>query len=477
MKLSYLYSLVCLFFTNLAYTQSDDLSYENAFKLVEVWLDAQRDYEKLPGISASIVRDQELLWAGGFGQANPEEDVSTQTNTLGSICSISKLFTAVAIMKLYDEGKLRLDDKIEDLLPWYELEQQFQTSGPITVRSLLTHSSGLPREANFPYWTAPDFPFPDSRAMREGLKDQKTLYPASTYFQYSNLGLSLLGEIVAEVSGMPYDAFIRQNILEPLALSDTRMEMPQQLYGSQLAIGYSALNREGVRTKVDLFDGAGITPAMGFSSSVVDLGKFASWQFRLLDSVDHEILKASTLKYMQQVHWTNPDWNTTWGLGFVVYKGSDNTKWVSHGGSCPGYRSVLMLNPKKELAYAVIINASGTNPGKYARGIHTILNKVKSVEPDSSAKHLNLDQYVGHYDPTPWWSEEYVGILNGQLVVLSLPAEEPQLTFLKHIEGDTFKRVRRDDELGETVSFERSNDGNITGYWQHNNFTKRMDLR
>ena len=63
-------------------------------------------------------------------------------------------------MKLYDEGKLRLDDRIDDLLPWYDLEQKFTASGPITVRSLLTHSSGLPREANFPYWTGPDFPFP-----------------------------------------------------------------------------------------------------------------------------------------------------------------------------------------------------------------------------------------------------------------------------------------------------------------------------
>ncbi len=92
--------------------------------------------------------------------AGIENEVKAEPSTLFSICSISKLFTSVAIMKLYDEGKLRLDDSASDLLPWYNLEQKYPDSGPITVRSLLTHSSGLPREAAYPYWTGPDFPFP-----------------------------------------------------------------------------------------------------------------------------------------------------------------------------------------------------------------------------------------------------------------------------------------------------------------------------
>ena len=448
--------------------------HDQALHLIEVWLDAQKDYDKLPGISAAIIKDQDNVWSGGFGFANPEQQVKTKAKTLGSICSISKLFTAVGIMKLYDDGKLRLDDEVQDLLPWYNLEQQFADSGPITVRSLLTHSSGLPREANAPYWTGPDFPFPSQEQIRSGLKEQKTLYPASTYFQYSNLGLTLLGEIIEEVSGTSYDEFIQDQILNPLALDQTRTTMPISLYGEQLAIGHSAVNRQGDRMKVNLFDGAGVTPAMGFSSSVEDLGKFASWQFRLLDTTVEEILKPATLRYMQQVHWTNPDWNTTWGLGFVVYKGSDNTKWVSHGGSCPGYRSVLMLNPKKKLAYAVMINSSGTDPGKYARGMHSIFKQAKDIEPDSNQMDIDLTEYAGEYDPSPWWSEEYLGILNNQLVVMNLPSDEPNLTFLKHVEQDTFRRVRNDKTLGETVTFERTSAGKINGYWQHGNFTRRV---
>ncbi|WP_297694060.1 serine hydrolase [uncultured Eudoraea sp.] len=362
-KLFLLIATICLQIN--AQEQKKDFS--EAFKIIEVWLDAQKDYEKLPGISAAIIKDQEIIWSGAYGKANVEADVDTEVNTICSICSISKLFTATAIMKLYDEGKLRLDDKVSDLLPWYNLDQKYAESGPITVRSLLTHSSGLPREANFPYWTGPDFPFPSQEEIKNELGNQETLYPASTYFQYSNLGLTLLGEIVEQVSGISFNTYVEENILKPLQLNETRTKLPESLYGSQLAIGYSSLDRTGQRKKVKLFQANGIMAAAGFSSNVLDLGKFASWQFRLMDSTITEIIKPSTLKYMQQVHWTDPDWKTTWGLGFAVSKGSDGTKWVSHGGSCPGYRSGIQLNPKSKMAYTVMINANGTNPHKYAK--------------------------------------------------------------------------------------------------------------
>ncbi len=168
MKKNYVTTLLFLCITT-AHSQNDKKDYSEAFDLIEVWLEAQKDFEKLPGIKAIVVEDQEVLWSGAFGMANIEDGVKSESSTLGSICSISKLFTAVAVMKLYDEGKLRLDDLVSELLPWYDLKQQYAHSGPITVRSLLTHSSGLPREANFPYWTGPDFPFPSSDQIKREL--------------------------------------------------------------------------------------------------------------------------------------------------------------------------------------------------------------------------------------------------------------------------------------------------------------------
>lgn len=461
--------------------QNKEKDYTEAFNLIEVWLDAQKDYDKLPGITLAVIDDQEVMWSGAFGKASIEDDVASSTRTLGSICSISKLFTAVAIMKLYDEGKIRLDDNIEDLLPWFNLQQQYKDSGPITVRSLMTHSSGLPREALAPYWTGPDFPFPSQEEVKEGLSNQETLYPASTYSQYSNLGLTLLGEIVEEVSGMTYDEYINKQILEPLGMSSTKTYMPEDLYGSDLAIGYSSLTREGERKKVQLFQADGIRAAAGYSSNVEDLGKFASWQFRVLDSTITEVLKPSTLRNMHNVHWTDPGWNTTWGLGFAVYKGSDGNKWVAHGGSCPGYRSTLQINPKKKKAYVAMINSSGTNPGKYTSGIRSIIDKVKTgkatVSESDTVEIADFSDYEGYYSSQPWWGETYVSTWEDKLVRLDLPTDDPgnSMTFFKHIEGDTFRRIRKDDELGEALIFHRDENGQVVKLSSHGNYSSKID--
>jgi CubicO group peptidase (beta-lactamase class C family) len=477
---NYQIGILLLLLVSTAYSQEKKQDFSDAYRLIEVWLDAQKDYEQLPGISAMVVEDQDVLWSGAYGLANVEQSVKSEPSTIYSICSISKLFTSVAIMKLYDEGKLRLDDKVSDLLPWYDLDQKFADSWPITVRTLLTHSSGLPREANFPYWTGPDFPFPSSEGIRAELENQETLYPSSTYYQYSNLGLTLLGDIVEEVSGVPYDTYVKQNILDPLGLLNTRTELPEDLYGQDLAIGYSALSREHQRQKVALFQAEGITPAAGFSSNVVDLGKFASWQFRLMDSTVTEILNPSTLKYMQNVHWTDPNWKVTWGLGFVVSKGSEGEKIVGHGGSCPGYRSSISLRPECKRAYVVMINASGTNPGKYADAIHGILEKAKEAEEKQSSKDtkpgIDLQEFSGNYNSMPWQSELFVSAWYGKLVMLGLPSESPAdaMTVFKHIEGDTFRRVRDDGEPGETLVFERNINGQITRLKTHGNYYPKM---
>jgi len=127
-----------------------------------------------------------------------------------------------------------------------------------------------------------------------------------------------------------------QQILRPLNLTDTRPYYPDDLRGDQLAIGYTGIHREHRRDVVEPFHTRGITPAAGFTSSVNDLAKFASWQFRLLEDGGEEILRANTLREMHRVHYVDPDWEVTWGLGFAVRRADDTTV-VGHDGSCPGY--------------------------------------------------------------------------------------------------------------------------------------------
>lgn len=456
--------ILTFFFLGLnIYSQESTKDYSEAINIIEVWLEAQKDFDMLPGITVSVVSDQKTIWSGAFGMANIEDKVKANTTTLGSICSVSKLFTSIAIMKLYDEGKLRLDDKINDLLPWYNLKQQYPDSGPITIRSLLSHSSGLPRENTFSHWNGPDYYFPSKEEIKEKLSSQETLYPASKYYQYSNLALTLLGYVVEEITGESYEDYVKKNILNPLGLSNTSPTMPKSLHGNKLAIGYGNLSRAGERKPLKFFEANGVNAAAGFSSNVDDLAKFATWQFRVRDTTLTEILKPSTLKNMHNVHWIDSDWKGTRGLGFGIYKDSNGDKWVGHGGYCPGYQTSFRLHLKSKLAYAVMINANGVNPNKYVYGIHELLKKVKpSKDGETDKDKKDLSEYIGFYN----WDiaeEVYISTWDGKLAMLNLPTNSPAKTMnlYKHIEGDTFKRIRSDDELGEKLLFERDKDGNI----------------
>ena len=305
----------------------------SALELLEVWIDAQLAYDHIPGISAAIVHDQDLLWSRGFGYADLEAEAAISPQTIFSICSVSKLFTSIAVMQLRDAGKLNLDDPIDKHLPWFDIQQTYTDVAPATVRSLLTHTSGLPRESPFPYWTDPTFPFPTREAMMESVSGQRTLYPTDRYFQYSNLGMALLGEIVGAASGMPHDSYVRQRILEPLGMTDTTTDLPLRLAGGQLATGYSPLDRSGRRHELALFQARAIAPAAGYASTVEDLARFAAWQFSLLGSTQDSttgsspgasILRPSTLREMHRVHRVDPELfaseGSHWGLGFGIVR-------------------------------------------------------------------------------------------------------------------------------------------------------------
>ena len=472
-----------------AQSVAEDPAVAEALEVVRVWLEAQRAYGQLPGISAAIVHDQELLWSGAYGYAHPDRGVAATPTTLYSICSISKLFTSVALMQLRDRGLLRLSDPVSKHLEWFTLEQQYEGSPPITVEGVLTHSSGLPRESAHPYWSAPDFPFPTREEVIEGVANQETLYPAREYYQYSNLGLTLAGELVQELSGEPYADYVRRLVLDPLGLDDTHPEMPEQHRGGRLATGYSSLTREGVREEVPFFQARGIAPAAGYASTVEDLARFASWQFRLEGDTD-EVLHAHTLDEMQRPHYVDPGWGTFRGLGFSVSRRNDKT-FVGHGGSCPGFRTQLALQMDEKIATVFMANAM-VNTGTFVYGMYDLVAEAvrnASDEPGPTTttpgaggsngdggQTLDLGPYVGTYSAQPWGGEEAVVVWKRGLAVMGLPTDNPlrSLTRLRHEEGHVFRRVRRDGELGEAFVFETDSAGRISGFRQHGNLSPRI---
>ncbi len=474
MKCTLLLILIHLFHYSAHSQPPTNPALSDALTFIDEWLEAQQAYERIPGMSVGIVKDQELIWSKGYGFLDMKKNLRTTSGTIYSICSISKLFTSIAIMQLYEDGKLRLDDSVSTILPGFNIHQQFPESGPITIRSLLTHSSGLPRESDYPYWTGPDYIFPTQEQVYDKLGKQETLYPASTYFQYSNLGMTLLGEVVEKISGKPYDEYITENILKPLRLTNTLTYLPQQKWGKEMATGYSALKRDGSRELVPLFDSKGIKAAAGYSSTVGDLANFAAWQFRLLNKGGNEILKASTLKEMQRVQWVDADWKINWGLGFVVNQQHGKTL-VGHSGFCPGYRTTLMMDTGEKFAYIVLINTMD-NPWKYATQIRNIILKgqtEKSVKPSD----VNLQDYHGIYNAQPWGSEKKVISWYGHLAILNLPSEIPleDMVLLQHVKGDVFRRIRKEETLGEEFIFERDKtSGRVIRMWDHSNFSLKI---
>ena len=461
-----------------AQSASEEPRIAEVLRLLEVWMEAQVAYEDLPGVSMGIVADQELIWSEGFGYADVESEKPATPDTIYSICSISKLFTSISVLQLRDEGKLDLDDAVGEILPWFDIENTFPEGPAITVRRILTHSSGLPREADYPYWTGPGYAFPTHDQVVDRLADQETLYPSAEYFQYSNLGMTLAGEIVAAASGQPYDKYVREHILDPLELMSTTPEIPDSERGARLATGYTSKLRDGSRKVVPDYLVRGIAPAAGFASTVEDLARFAAWQFRLLGQGGDEVLSANTLKEMQRVHWMDPDWETTWGLGFSVSRRDDRT-FVGHGGSCPGYRTQLLMSPKDKIAVIFMTNGQGTNTGMYANetfnAIAPAVVEARKSPGESEALDPALEKYVGRYE-RPLGGESYVLPWKGGLAVLSLPSSSPadSLTRLKYMGENTFRRIRDGDELAEEVTFEVDDAGEIVRMWRNSNPSYRV---
>ncbi|MFT7652634.1 MAG: CubicO group peptidase (beta-lactamase class C family) [Candidatus Azotimanducaceae bacterium] len=464
----------------------NDADVKGAIAITDAWIESVRAYRQVPSISVGFVLDQDVLFSKGYGHANLKRKRQATTDTIYSICSISKLFTSIGVMQQRDTGKLTLRDPVRDHLDWFNIKLAHAASGPTRVQGLLTHSSGLPRESDFPYWSDDSHPFPTREEMIEQLANQETLYPADSEFQYSNLAMSLAGELITTHSGEPYEDYVRKNILDPIGLADTRPYFPEDLHGKQMAIGYSGQSRNLKRPLVKPFYARGIAAAAGFTSTVNDLAKFASWHFRTLAGEQNSVLAPNTLREMQRVHWVNPDWKVTWGLGYVVSQNEGGTR-VGHSGGCPGYITNFVMVPKNKTAAIALTNA-GDGPaavvtsamldtiGKAVKGA---LKKpvVKEVDNETAEKTSKpqLEKYAGLYSGGIWGGETIVRPWDDKLAVVRVPSNKIKVTKLKHRDGDTFVRLTDEGEERETWQFLTDSDGSVTAVKIHSSISQKVD--
>lgn len=417
---------------------------KGALTAIDAWIEGNRIYDQIPGISVGIVHNQELLWSKSYGYANLESLRPADADTLYSVCSISKVFTAIGVMQLRDKGQLYLRDPVSKHLSWFDIKQQHEQSGPVTIEGLLTHSSGLPREARFDYW-ANDLDFPTRDQLINSVGEQETLYPAHRYFQYSNLGFTLAGEIIQALSGQDYTEYMEENVLIPLRLNDTRTHYPEELRGQQLAIGYDGLGRSRSREPTEPFFTKAITPAAGYTSSVNDLAKFIIWQFKLLDGAEEHVLNPHTLQEMHRVHWVNPDWSATWGLGFVARRQGERTL-AGHTGSCPGYQTNFSMDVDKRLGVIVLTNAGDGQPARLVDNIiATLRPELEKPAPDSEEEIPDLSVFEANFSNQHWGGETAVRQWGNGMVAISIPSRSLTMQKLKH---DQDNRFYRENDIG-----------------------------
>jgi D-alanyl-D-alanine carboxypeptidase len=431
--------------------------------LLSAWIEAQIAYNGQPGLSIGLVYDQELVWARGFGYANLQRKTAATPDTIYRIASITKLFTNTAVLQLRDAGELQLDDPIARHLPWFKIQNCHPDAPPITIRHLLTHTSGLPREAAFPYWT--DGHFPTREQIRETLPQQETVLPSETEWKYSNLALSLAGEIVAAVSGRAYPDYIQQHILDPLGMSSTYVRSLDPNH-PQLSAGYGRRLPDGSRSLSPFTDCQGITPAANMATTVQDLACFAMLQFRDDLAGGSQILRGSTLREMQRVHWLEPNWQAGWGLGFRILREGGKT-YVGHGGSVQGYRTLLRICPADKIAAIVLTNADDGNPLMYAekafQWVAPAILKAVTPEPKATKADPAWQRYVGRYRNA--WGDSQVLTLNGELVAIDPSQPDPTLATVKlvPVAEHTFRIETKEgfSSNGELVVFEMDDEGQV----------------
>ncbi len=422
--------------------------------LFSAWLGGQIEIRGLPGIVVGVVSADDLVWAKGFGHADVDADLHMETDTRFRMASHSKLFTATAIMQLREQGRIRLDDPVTDYLPWFSLQEAAPDDPPITIEHLLTHSSGLPREAGS-HWT--DFEFPTTEEVRELMPDRQAPFAPEVRWKYSNLAYTIAGMVVEEVSGMSWADYLQQNIFDPLGMSSSSVDTPD----SKMATGYGRRMPDGSRQVFPFVDARGMAAATGLTSTVEDMARFVSGQFRTGTRGGDRLLSTGSLREMHRVRMLENTWTSGQGIGFSVRR-IDGKLYVGHGGGYPGYTTNTTIQLDSEVGVIVLTNTNDSNPAQIAQQLMSTVGEAvasaTAVEPKIVAWDPAWERLAGVYRSRG--AETRVLVMNERLVTMNPWATSiGDPTYLEPIGDGTFRMVAPTGggPVGEIVRFVEEN--------------------
>ncbi len=345
----------------------------------------------VPGAVWGIVIDGELAHVGSTGQLNVETNTAPDVDSVFRIASMTKSFTAMAILALRDDGRLSLDDPAERYVPELKtLVYPTADSPRITIRHLLTHSEGFPE----------DNPWGDQQLAASDAKMTKMMLAGIPFsnapgvsYEYSNYGFAILGRIVSRASGVPYNDYLASKILRPLGMTSTTME-PAKVAAERLARGYR-WEDERWKEEPQLPDGA-FGSMGGMLTSIRDLGKYvgallSAWPPR--DEREASPIRRASLREMQQL-WrfsaatTNRDSGGSTGLvasgygyGLRISQTCAFRHLVAHGGGLPGFGSIMQWLPEYGVGIIAFGNRTYTGWGGVTNQAFDRLARTGALEP------------------------------------------------------------------------------------------------
>jgi D-alanyl-D-alanine carboxypeptidase len=315
---------------------------------------AQMQARHIPGLTLAVVREGKLIKAQGYGVANMEANAPASVESVFEIGSITKQFTAAAIMLLVEEGKVKLDDKISVYLADLHPPEAWNN---VSVRNLLTHTSGIKT-----YTGLPGFEFSKHLKKEEFVKALAGFpldFPPGEKYSYSNSGYNLLGFILEKASKRPYWEFMRERIFKPLEMNQTRDRDPVPVIKNRVA-GYEWQNNRWENRATDLTD---VFSAGAIVSNVLDLVK---WDAALNGE---RLLKRASLDQIWTPMRLNNGTDYPYGLGWDVNV-SGAHRIISHGGQTAGFSASIARYVDDRMTVIVLCNSGEIGvAGKVRQGI------------------------------------------------------------------------------------------------------------
>ncbi|MCA9636062.1 MAG: beta-lactamase family protein [Myxococcales bacterium] len=371
---------------------------EAAFPAIDAYLQQTVARDDLVGLAAGIVIDGELAWFRGYGHRDSERGLPVERDTVFGIGSITKTFTALAALRLRDEGRLDLDRPASTYFPALDgLVYPTADSPRLSIRHILTHTAGLPRSGDF----GEDQGHPPLRAEILASLDGVVLdHPPGQRHVYSNLGFQLLGLLVGEVTGVGHRAYIRDALLAPLGMNHT-LWVPEDVPGDRIARPYK---RESDQWQVRPHWRFGDADASGaLFSSVEDLARFAAFNLAAWPARDEPEAGPLRRATLREAHTLGSfvsfraesvrdaparGRHEGIGLGFVIQGNCRHDHIVMHSGKTPTYRASLHMLPNHGVAVILLTNVGAVDglalPGD-GLAVLDLLADTGALEPRAPA--------------------------------------------------------------------------------------------